>query len=143
VTQPRNGSSATRSTATPQSDGQPSDFIVNPELAIHTQLDDLNITLAEVLIELRVRPTGRMVPLAGSQTGVPPTRIFLGDPWFGFTLTNDGPNDLQYNVGDAQEWCILKPNESIQTDMRQAILSWIVFQCAAGLTANWRLTGIR
>lgn len=126
-----------------ESDAPPSDFIINPELAIHTQLDDLNLTLADVLTELRVRPTGEMVPLDETQSGSTPTIHFLDPPLFGFSLTNDGANDLEYNVGGRQSWCLIRANETIQVDMRQPIIDRIIFRCEAAQAAAWRLTGIR
>ena len=118
-------------------------FRVNPIVFEITLLDDLNLTLADMLATLRERPAGNLVPAAGVQSGVTPTTERFDPPLFGFSLTNDGPNTLQYNVGDPQVWCVLKPNETIQTDMRHAIIGRIAFRCAAGETAAWRLTAVR
>lgn len=141
-------SPTSESTATPESAEPPNDDgwqRLNPQLAIFTQLDDLNVRLAQLLARTPPLPSGGLVPLSGQQVGGTPvnTLSFVDEPLFGFTLTNDGPGVLQYDVGERQQWCVLRNLETIHIDMRAPIIPRIRLLCDPGQTAAWRLTGVR
>ena len=144
MTLERTESSTSASIATRESPGRDNEaFRINPLLALFIGIDDLNITMSDLLERTPPLPKGDLVPFSGTQEGGPATIVDLDPPLFGFTLTNDGPDDLQYTPGNEQAWCTLKKDEVFSTDMRRPIIDRIAFQCAPGATVNWRLTGVR
>lgn len=136
---------ASRSTGTRAAPAWPDDnsVRVNPTLALFVLLDDMNVTLAEVRDELRQRPSGKIAVITATQTATIPYILRLDPPWYGFVLTNDGPDPLQVQVGDdVDQWATIKSTEVLPVDMGGPVVSRILLRVAvAGQQATYRLFG--
>ncbi len=102
----------------------------------------MNVTLAEMRDELRQRPSGKIAVVTATQTSTIAQIIRLAPPWFGFVLTNDGPDPLQVQVGDVDQWATVKATEVLPVDMRGPVVSRILLRVAVtGQQAAYRLFG--
>lgn len=116
---------------------------INPLQALYIQLDDLNITLTQVLRELQNKPTGHIAPVTLTINSPVAHEEILKPVWFSFVITNDGPDDLEFSVNDgAGPYITLRPRETMPIDMQGSVIDRLYFKTRSGETASLRAYGV-
>jgi len=115
---------------------------LNPAQALYIQLDDISLTMQEVLRELRHRPTGHIMPLTGIATEIVVVHK-ITPAWFSLVITNDGPDPLEFLIGEVnQDYVVLNPRETMPVDFDGTLIRGIRLKTAPDQQANFRIFGV-
>lgn len=116
--------------------------VVDPAMAGFIQQDEMLRELIAIrrIAELQI-PKGKVASKVFSITSGGIDSISdLDSPWFGVTITNDGPGTVTYQVNNSQQ-IEIRSGETRNIDMGFPVLHYFIFRAASGVTASGRLDG--
>jgi len=77
-------------------------------------------------------------------------KVFITDlpyPWVGFDLFNDGPSPVYFDINDHgpldEEDSSVKPDESVEIDMRASVIDAVFLVCEEGKNTTVRIHAVK
>lgn len=115
--------------------------VVNPAIATFIQLDDIRLALERLTTLMAAQvPEGVLNELVFSVAGGAQSYVRTDRPWFSFTITNDGPGTIYFNVNGGQR-IELRVNESRDVDMKRGVIRAIGLFNTGTSTSGGRIDG--